>query len=770
MTAPVPDRAGRGPRGIDRLSGLWYRMSLSARVAVTALALAASVLVISGAAGIAGTRQALRSDLDAYGGLLADALAVHAAGALASGRHVDLQAHAERLVQRRSGVRSFIVAGASGRPVAAAVAPREPGVPLTSLRSYVATVRSPSPDGGVIGSVTLQLSAQDSDALLQGRTRRLLLETGCCLLALVACVGMLLKSSVGGPLRGLGEQASRLAHGDLDSPIALRGQSEFARLASIMDGMRLRVREQIERLQQVTDELGREIVDRSRAEAALREANRYKSEFLARMSHDLRTPMTAILGYADLLSRGTHDPERVAEWAAAVQDNGDHLLSLLNDILDLSKIEAGQMPLTLQPCSPLEVVDEVAGLMRPRAAEKLLELRVVCAEWLPVEIETDPLRLRQILTNLVSNAVKFTDLGSVEIRVESVRPEDGPCRLRVEVEDTGIGIPKEQLGRIFEPFTQGDVPSRGGRGGTGLGLDISRRLAAMLNGTITVRSRPGEGSVFALELEIGDAAGLRFLAASEIRARRVGVDPRSDAAGRLDRRRLLVVDDNPDNQRIITFLLEETGAEVDVVADGRAAIDAVMQREDGRPHDLIVMDMQMPVMDGYAATAALRERGVEVPIVALTAHAMTGDRERCLRVGCNEYVSKPIVPDVLFAAIDRQLSAPGQPPSVTREPGGGPPASLAGDPRLATLVAEYAAALPALADEIDAAVDAEDDRLGVLLHRLKGTAANYGFPELTEAARRAEATFKSGGFAPELEAMVEQVTKRLRAAPARRSA
>jgi signal transduction histidine kinase/CheY-like chemotaxis protein len=375
---------------------------------------------------------------------------------------------------------------------------------------------------------------------------------------------------------------------------------------------------------------------------------RAKADFLANMSHEIRTPMTSIVGYADLLATA-EDHTQLRDYGAAIQRNTTHLLTLINDILDLSKIEAGKLLVERIACSPAEIVASAVDMLYGPAHAAGLALRSETSGPIPECISSDPVRLRQILVNLLSNAVKFTAAG--EIRIEtSLERKDQEAGLRIRVTDTGIGMTPDQLGRIFQPFTQADAGIARRYGGTGLGLSISRRLAELLGGRLSATSSPGSGSCFELALGLGpwdDVAGARAASRPPERPARHAACAPPSLTGRV-----LLAEDGKDNQRLIRVLLERRGLEVEIVDNGRAAVTrALAARTDGRPHDLVLMDIQMPELDGAAATAELKAHGYVAPIIALTAQALEGDRERFMRAGFDAYASKPIA----VADLDRLL-------------------------------------------------------------------------------------------------------------------
>lgn len=367
------------------------------------------------------------------------------------------------------------------------------------------------------------------------------------------------------------------------------------------------------------------------------QANLSKSEFLANMSHEIRTPMTAILGYLDLLSEGETDPVKL-QYFQTIRRNGDFLLQIINDILDLSKIEANKIDVERERFAPQRLVEDVRSIMEVRAKESNLDLDVQYRGKLPAKIVSDPKRVKQILINLVGNAVKFTEVGKVEIVVEFDDVES-PC-LKFEVIDTGIGMTAQQKASLFQPFSQGDSSVNRKFGGTGLGLAISKRLATMLGGSIQVESELGKGSKFTVRIATGDVSAVEFIEPT------ITVET-EDLTEELENLqldcRILVVDDRREIRFLSQRLLSKAGASVSEAEDGQHAIELVQQAtQDNEPFQLILLDMQMPKLDGYSTARKLRELGYGYPIVALTADAMQGDMNRCIESGCNAYLSKPI--------------------------------------------------------------------------------------------------------------------------------
>ncbi len=382
-------------------------------------------------------------------------------------------------------------------------------------------------------------------------------------------------------------------------------------------------------------------------------ASRSKSEFLANVSHEIRTPMTAILGFSSLLLESVREPDHIAA-VTTIQRNGEHLLSLINDVLDLSKIEAGKMDVELTRISPVRLALEVDRLMRVRAEAKSISLAVSCEGPIPEMILADVTRLRQILINIVGNAIKFMDSGTIAINV-SCQPEEQT--LRFDVVDTGIGLTEEQIGNLFQPFGQADSSVTRKFGGTGLGLTISRRLARLMGGDISVSSEFGQGSTFSIMIATGSLEGVRLLDNVRQQVEEVENKRTNETTTVSDVKlncRILLAEDGPDNQRLLSLVLRKAGAEIVIASNGQIACDLFTEAGlTDDPIDVILMDMQMPVLDGYSATKRLRDEGYQVPIIALTAHAMVTDREKCLNSGCDDFLTKPIDRQKLLQCVQK---------------------------------------------------------------------------------------------------------------------
>lgn len=527
---------------------------------------------------------------------------------------------------------------------------------LLVLDSADPTAKLYAPLSDIAGTATSWLTLDYSRRVMaQGNASFRLVRwstlTAC--LAIALFMGLLLRRLVIQPIDLLTGHVLSLSHQSIPALSPTRGRrDEIGLLSRAIDRM-VQELDESQRGQTLAAEHARDVAE---------SANHAKSAFLAHMSHELRTPLTAILGFTELLDQADVASEDRRSYAGIIHRNGTHLMHLINDVLDLSKIEAGKMSLRVADCDPVRVLEEVVESFRGRAGEKQLELRIVVEPGVPRLARTDPLRLRQILINITGNAMKFTARGSVVATLRCDRGTADRPRLVYEVRDTGPGIDAQTLGRLFHPFEQGDAPTR--TQGTGLGLTISRRLAELLGGDISVESEVGRGSCFTLrapQFPLGAETGKAGDASEEPRGTETSsgkdktiLEVKTEVSGR----RVLLAEDSPDNHRLLTHWLKGMGLRVTGAWDGQEAIDAAgEQARRGTPYDLILMDMNMPRVDGYAATAALRGGGHKGPIVALTAHALEGDRQACLRAGCDDYATKPISRRQLQEVVRRHLAA-----------------------------------------------------------------------------------------------------------------
>lgn len=389
-------------------------------------------------------------------------------------------------------------------------------------------------------------------------------------------------------------------------------------------------------------------------------ASEAKSEFLANMSHEIRTPLTAILGYADVME----DTSEVnANAINTIRRHGEHLLRVINDILDLSKLDSQKIELESIEFSLPNLLRDMHDMMQIRASEHSLDWTIEIEGSLPESVRSDPTRIRQVLLNLLGNAFKFTKSGGVRLTVRWIANSEQYTELAFEIADTGIGMTEEQIGKLFQPFAQADTSTTRRFGGTGLGLVISRRLVQLLGGDIEIASEPGCGSVFSFRVkaqvpsETEFLTGLEQVSASEQKCQQVSS---SLPLGT----RVLLVEDGPDNQRLISFVLGKAGAEVTTAENGKEGMEsAISALNAGVPFAVVLMDMQMPIMDGYSAARALRDQDYRGPIIALTAHAMAEDRQKCLDAGCDAYTTKPIDREHLIGLIaeyaNQELSCAG---------------------------------------------------------------------------------------------------------------
>jgi signal transduction histidine kinase/DNA-binding response OmpR family regulator len=441
------------------------------------------------------------------------------------------------------------------------------------------------------------------------------------------------------------------------APITVRGRDEISSLARSFNMLMARVRELQEsledRVQQRTEQLSKANAQLATAKEAAESSNRAKSQFLANVSHEIRTPMTAVLGMNTLMLNTSLNPEQ-KDYAETIHHSAETLLALLNDILDFSKMEADKLDLEMIPFALKPCAKKVGGIFSSRATEKGIDLRMDFDPELPEFVRGDPGRCQQVLMNLISNAIKFTESGEVVLRMrrghQAAKPRHVP--IEVEVRDTGVGMTSSEQKRLLKPFAQADVSTTRRYGGSGLGLVICRRLVELMGGQLSLESRVGEGTSvrFCVELEEVDEPGVACPDMGTVRTQAGEVAPSNGSRRRA--LRVLVAEDTVANQKLLRHLLQKAGHVCDVVSNG---VEAVSALEKGR-YDLVLMDCQMPVMDGYEATRRIRQlegESRQTIIIALTASAMKGDREACLAAGMNEYLTKPVILEALLAVLGR---------------------------------------------------------------------------------------------------------------------
>jgi signal transduction histidine kinase/HPt (histidine-containing phosphotransfer) domain-containing protein len=502
-----------------------------------------------------------------------------------------------------------------------------------------------------------------------------------------------------------------------------------------------------DRLEKIAQDLRESEKELQAAKETAESANRAKSRFLAHMSHEIRTPLNSILGFTEILRRGIGQPEQNTEHLATIHASGRHLLTLIDAILDVSKIEAGHMEVECLPCSPYGIICEVLSTLRVRAQEKGLQLDVNWRGGIPEVIETDPVRVRQVLMNVIGNALKFTERGGVTLTVGVVHAAD-ESYLSMEVKDTGIGIPKDRLEQIFTPFTQADNSITRRFGGSGLGMTISREIARRLGGDLTAISEPGSGSTFRIVIKTGPLDGIRILDLPQAESLRAQDQTPCGLNARLEGAQILVVDDGESNRDLLELLLTDAGAKVVCKENGRDGLEAAL----GGHFDLVLMDIQMPVMDGMSATRELRARGRQTPVMALTAHAMQENRDECLAGGFSGFLTKPINVDELMRTVTGMLehsSCP--PPMISPEPTTQTPdsSSVAADqihstlpmerPEIRRIVRNFVTKLSERLDQCAVAID-QADRQAVkeFAHWLKGAGGTMGLHCFTDPARQLE--------------------------------
>lgn len=520
-----------------------------------------------------------------------------------------LEAYVDDLVRTERFVAFAAVVRADGKLIASN--PRS-GIPPEDDDATIRIQQGIFADGEkeLLGTFVLGISLRPMQQALREKTEKLLLRSSLGFLLVAALLWGALRTLVLQPLQRLDGAAQRLGAGELDDPIPSLGRSELGRLGRTMDEMRLN-------LQRTHRSLATQ-------NQQLLESNRLKSQFLTNMSHEMRTPLTSILSGVEVFVDDSGSEDERCEAAVMMYGNSTRLLELVDRLLDLAKLEAGNLLMEERPCRVAGLVEQVGDRCRIGAVAKDVELRVDTTALTGRTITTDPTRLQQVVTTLIGNSVKFTDRGAIDV-VARLEPAAKGLLLCIDVRDTGIGIPPEFQQHLFEPFRQADGSLTRKHGGTGLGLAIARRIARQLGGDITIASEPGRGTHAVLTIAVKEE-----------------IAPQEPADAAPEHCRVLVVDDAPDNQRLLKAVLTKAGHDVQLANNGLQALEAVERAGASEQFDLVVMDLQMPEMDGVTAIRRLRADGHRMPIVALTAHALVEDRERTLEAGADGYETKPI--------------------------------------------------------------------------------------------------------------------------------
>lgn len=464
--------------------------------------------------------------------------------------------------------------------------------------------------------------------------------------------------------------------------------------------------------------------------------------FLADTSHEIRSPMTSILGYAEmLLSEGdlSRAPRHRVEAIEAILGNSRHLLGLLNDLLDISKIDAGRMGLVCTDCSPRGIAEDVRALLAVQAEAKHLQLSVEAGPTVPHSIRTDARRLQQVLVNLVNNAIKYTEEGAIRIVLDCLPAGDAASEmLQIQVIDSGIGMDPEDLANLFQRFVQVERVDAQGVKGTGLGLSISREFARLLGGDLTASSRRGTGSTFTVTIPVGSAVGAEVC--PQTNSKPAGKEMKSLAGINV-----LLAEDAIDSQRVLSFALQKASARAAVANDGKMAVElALAAAKDNRPYDVILLDMQLPIMDGYAAARRLRLSGYQGVILALTGASAPADHDRCREAGCDDVAVKPIEQVRLVNWIHGHVFKKTNVASAKPVAADFVISTLAGEADMADLIEMFVKELPHRISAMQEAVDQHDlENLQRLAHQLKGSAGGYGFQVITDAAKQLEQSVKT---------------------------
>ena len=613
----------------------------------------------------------------------------------------------------------------------------------------------PAWSGGRALSLGVSAHHPDTQVIVRGQRDGVLVIIALAILAIGIILSWTIQNVLAKPFEVLVDATQQVSRGNLSLRLDVNRDDEFGKLSRFFNEMMDTIKNQQDALTRTNEELLVESAERKRAEHELKshrdllerevaertrdlqaardqalEASKAKSAFIANISHEIRTPLTPIIGFAEaLLDEGSINREQRQSLRTIIR-NSRHLLTLINDILDLSKIEANRLEVEKIAVNPFDLLLDLESLVGMQAREKGLDFNVQYEYPLPGMIATDPLRLKQILMNLATNAVKFTERGFVRITASY---DAASGQLLIQVADSGIGISEDKRQQLFQAFSQADSSTTREYGGTGLGLYISQRLARMLGGGIDMESVPGVGSRFLLRIDAGSVREQDLVTERPLPSETAEQDAEKAEAG-VVRGQVLVAEDSPDNQQLIGLYLQRLGAGVTLCENGRLAVEAALRQHP----DLVLMDMQMPVMSGLEAVEQLRSQGYRGPIYALTANAMKEDVEKYLRSGCDGFLAKPI-DKIEFDRVIREVLG-GREERARDE---------AEDAQYQALVQRFKAGLPGYAREIEAGMERGDwEAVVSLSHQLKGMGGSFGLPEITELAARLLQQLKVGSREP----------------------